>query len=74
MIHRTRACYGTRRLLRTLGASALVASAALCFLADRPSMAMLVWLMLLSAAATGVALVLAWRPAALRVFWPVPNR
>ena len=56
--------------LRMLGVAGLVASAVLCFLADRPSMAVLVWLMLLAGAAPLVAMTLAWRPTLLRVLWP----
>ena len=58
-------------LLRVLGTAGLLASLELCFAADRPSMAVLVWVMLLAAGATSVAMVLAWCPAWLRCFWPV---
>lgn len=60
----------TRHLLRLLGSGSLVAGAVLCFLADRPSMAVLVWLMLLVATAPMVAMILAWRPRLLRALWP----
>ncbi len=60
----------TRRLLRLAGCAGLAASAALCLLTDRPSMAALVWLTLLIATAPLVALVLAWRPRWLRALWP----
>jgi Protein of unknown function (DUF3325) len=61
---------GARKALRALGAAALVASALLCFAADRPSTAVLVWVMLLVGAAPLVALTLAWRPRLLRPLWP----
>lgn len=53
------------RVLRVLGTSALLASAALCFAADHASMAVLVWVMTLAAAALVVAFTLAWRPQRL---------
>lgn len=59
-----------RVALRTLGVAGLAVSAALCFIADRPSMAALVWVMLLAGAVPLVALTLAWWPGALRAFWP----
>lgn len=59
-----------RLMLRGFGISALLLSAVLCFIADRPSMAVLVWIMLLAAAAPSVAFTLAWRPALLRGAWP----
>jgi hypothetical protein len=60
----------SRRVLRILGSLALLSSGAICFAANRPSMAVLVWIMLLAAAAPLIALALAWRPAALRWLWP----
>lgn len=56
--------------LRGLGSVGLVASAALCFTADRPSMAVLVWVMLLAGAVPLVAVTLAWRPRLLKALWP----
>lgn len=47
--------------LRIIGYASLVASLLLCLAADHPSMAVLVWIMLLSLAAKGVASVLTWR-------------
>ncbi len=44
------------RRLRGAGALALAASLALCLAADHPSMAVLVWVMLLALAACGVAM------------------
>ncbi len=58
---------GTPVVHRVLGTAALAASAVLCFLADRPSMAALVWILLFAAGAATVAFVLAWRPTLLRV-------
>ncbi len=52
----------TRRTLRTLGVAANLLSLALCLWVDHPSMASLVWIMLLTAAALSVAFTLAWRP------------
>lgn len=59
-----------RLALRLLGICGLLVSAVLCFLADRPSMATLVWVMLLSGAALSIALTLTWRPGLLRAWWP----
>ncbi|MBS3936887.1 MAG: DUF3325 family protein [Sulfuritalea sp.] len=53
--------------LRLAGWTALLLSAVCCFIADRPSMAVLVWVMLLAGAATAIALLLAWRAHWLRV-------
>lgn len=47
---------------RVAGAIWLMASLYLCLQADRPSMAVLVWLMVLTLAALLTAQVLAWRP------------
>ncbi len=55
--------------LRVLGAAALLASLLLCLRADHASMAVLVWVMSLAAAALLVAFTLAWRPHWLRWFW-----
>ncbi|MDP5239272.1 DUF3325 domain-containing protein [Uliginosibacterium sp. 31-16] len=60
-----------RRTLRGFGTVMLAASAVASMLADRPSMAVLVWFMLLAASALTVALALAWRPALLRVLCPL---
>ncbi len=53
-------------LLRVLGAAGLAGSLALCLAADHASMAALVWVMALAAAALLVALTLAWRARWLR--------
>ncbi|KAF1042928.1 DUF3325 family protein [Xylophilus sp.] len=52
-------------LLRVLGAAALAGSLALCLAVDHASMAVLVWVMALAAAALVLAFTLAWRPRAL---------
>ena len=57
---------GTRRVLRFAGGVALAMSLGLCLAADHVSMSFLVWVMTLAAGALGVAIVLAWRPRALR--------
>ncbi|WP_211234541.1 DUF3325 family protein [Solimonas soli] len=48
--------------MRALGGAGLVASLLLCRAADHPSMAVLVWLMPLAAAALIVTFTLSWRP------------
>lgn len=58
-----------KHILRLLGSLGLLVSAVLCFIADRPSMAALVWLMLLAVSVPGVSMILTWRPQLLRVFW-----
>lgn len=59
------------RTLRALGATALALSLFCCLRADHASMAALVWVMALAAAALAVALMLAWRPRllALLIAW-----
>lgn len=57
---------GVRRL-RVLGMGALAASLALCLAVDHASMAALVWVMALAAAALLVALALGFRPRWLRL-------
>lgn len=56
--------------LRALGVSGLAASGVLCFVADRPSMAILVWILFIAFGSVSVALALAWRPALLRLVFP----
>lgn len=53
--------------LRVLGGSSLAAALVLCWLADHPSMAPLVFVMTLTASALVVAFTLAWRPRLLSV-------
>jgi len=60
----------SRPVLQILGALGLLGCGALCFAADRPSMALLLWVMLLALGAATVALTLAWKPALLRMAWP----
>ena len=55
----------TTRVLRVLGFAALLLSFVLCFTADHPSIAILVWVMSLAAAALSVAFTLSWRPRLL---------
>lgn len=57
----------TATWLRLAGGTGLLLSAVCCFMADRPSMASLVWVMLLACAALSIALLLAWRAHWLRV-------
>lgn len=59
----------TRRLLRGLGSVALALALGACLVADRPSMAVLVWVMLLAASAVLVAWLLARQPRLLAVLW-----
>ena len=54
------------RRLRIGGGSALLAALLLCLAADHVSMAALVWVMLVSASALCVAVLLAYRPRWLR--------
>lgn len=65
----------TVRLLRVLGAVALGVSLMLCLRADHASMAVLVWVMALAAAALLVAFTLTWRPQVLTplVAWLTPK-
>jgi hypothetical protein len=62
----------TQTRLRRLGSLLLAASLMLCLAADHPSMAVLVWAMLLAGAAVLIAMTLAWRPHSLRVLWRKP--
>lgn len=57
----------TATRLRAMGASSLAASLATCIGVDHPSMAALVWVMSLAAAALAVAFTLSWRARWLRV-------
>lgn len=60
----------TALMLRLAGITALIGSALSCLAADYPSMAMLVWVMLLTAAAFAVSMVLSRQPALLRAVVP----
>jgi len=53
------------RRLRRRGTTALLLSLAACLGADHPSMACLVWVMMMSASALGVAMTLSYAPRAL---------
>lgn len=65
------AAHGVRQVaLRVLGALALLVSLLACLKADRPSMAALVWVMLLAGCALVIAMTLARWPKALRILWP----
>ena len=57
-------------ILKALGYSALFVSLVLCLVADRPSIAALVWMMLMSVTAVSVAWVLSKSPRSLKAFWP----
>ncbi|WP_280192283.1 DUF3325 domain-containing protein [Delftia sp. PS-11] len=57
---------GKIRLLRGLGTLGLAASLGLCLAVDHASMASLVWMMALAAAALTIAFTLSWRPRWLR--------
>lgn len=59
-----------RTVLKLLGYLALVASLVVCLIADRPSIAALVWIMLLVGSAVAVALLLANKPRMVKSFWP----
>lgn len=59
------AASGTVQLLRVLGFLALGAALLICLRVDHASMAVLVWIMALAAAALVVAFTLAWRPRLL---------
>lgn len=60
-----------RGALRALGWLQLALSLLACLRADHPSMAVLVWIMLLAGSALLVAFLLAWRPRVLRLLCPV---
>ena len=60
----------TARRLRVLGALGLLASLVLCLAVDHPSMASLVWVMLLAAAALAVAFTLSWKARWLGLLAP----
>ena len=72
-VHADRPQAGPGRL-RALGAIALASSLGLCLAADHPSMAVLVWFMLLAGAAIVIAMTLSTRPRWLRWLWPAPGR
>lgn len=53
---------GVRRSLRWVGAASLLLALVVCLLTDRPSMAVLVWVMLLAGSAMAIGMALSWRP------------
>lgn len=57
-----------RTVLKLLGYLALVVSLVVCLVADRPSIAALVWIMLMVGSAVAVAFILAHRPRLLKAF------
>ena len=59
------------KMLRVLAVLALSASLLLCLWGDHPSIAVLVWAMVVSGSALSVAILLSWRPRWLRplVVW-----
>ena len=56
------------RKLRIVGYAALFISLVCCLVVDHPTMASLVWIMLLAGSALTIAFTLSWRPHWLRVF------
>lgn len=64
----------TAAILRALGAAALALSLGLCLAVDHGSMASLVWVMSLAAAALAVAFTLSWRPHCLARLLPAKLR
>ncbi|TXS90655.1 DUF3325 family protein [Parahaliea aestuarii] len=59
---------GAMRGLQVAGSLALLLALWLCLLADAPTMAALVWCMLLAVSAAAVAFTLSWRPHWLRLW------
>ncbi len=64
-VRATRRSPRTAVILRVLGLASLLASLALCLLADTATMAALVWMMLLAVAAATIAFVLSSQPRIL---------
>lgn len=60
-----------KAILKALGYSALLVSLVVCLVADRPSIAALVWIMLMVGSAVAVAFALDNRPGLLKVIWPI---
>lgn len=63
-----------RRFLSLAGAAALTLSLSMCFLADHPSMAPLVWVMELGVSALLIGVVLPWCPRVLTIIVPGRSR
>src|SRR5262245_28544974 len=57
---------GSAIATRWIGYLLLTASLGCCLVADRPTMAVLVWMVLLAVAAIAIACTLSWRPRLLR--------
>ena len=57
-------------ILKALGYAALLVSLVVCLVADRPSIAALVWIMLMVGSAVSVAWVLSRFPKTLNWCWP----
>jgi hypothetical protein len=55
-----------KKRLRALGSLSLICALAFCLLADHATMAALVWIMFLAAAAFSVSMLLTWLPGSLR--------
>jgi len=66
-VHGDRSHNGVMQRLRMLGGCCLATSLALCLCVDHASMAILVWVMVLTASALVVAFALTWQPHWLRV-------
>ena len=64
-VRNDKASQNTVRLLRYLGGTSVFASLLLCLMEDHPSMAALVWVMLLAGSALVVAFTFTWRPRLL---------
>lgn len=73
-VWRTAVAPATARGLRLLGALALMTALVLCLAVDHASMAVLVWVMALAAAALLIAFTLAWRAHWLGVLAPWVRR
>lgn len=63
-----------QRGLRIFGYLSLILSLVLCLAVDHPTMAVLVWVMLLALAAKGVASILTWRQHWLKPLVSLFNR
>ncbi|HEX4878225.1 MAG TPA: DUF3325 domain-containing protein [Limnobacter sp.] len=59
-----------RRMLKALACTSLCAALLACWMADRPSIAVLVWVMLVIVSAVAVALQLSRAPKLLNLVWP----
>lgn len=64
----------SKRRLKLTGCVFIVLSALCCLMADHPSMAVLVWVMLLALAAMTVAMILSHKPRLLRFLIPLVTK